>query len=155
VAATYSFSLTPLTHSKFNRLNLHDLVIILVRSLSNLVKKSDFMVVQRYCFVLATIMIGASSFLRYSHIATALRKPVSLVRRSIGVGAMSTSPSQLKKHEVFAEVNAPLLAMELPSNDSSDLLLKIRHTSAHILAMAVQRTFPHVKVTIGPWIESG
>lgn len=34
-------------------------------------------------------------------------------------------------------------------------LLRIRHTSAHVMAMAVQRLFPHVQVTIGPWIENG
>ncbi len=34
-------------------------------------------------------------------------------------------------------------------------LLKIRHTCAHILAMAVQSLFPETKVTIGPWTETG
>jgi threonyl-tRNA synthetase len=48
-----------------------------------------------------------------------------------------------------------LLAMELPTNDGSPNLLKIRHTASHVLAMAVQNLYPTVKVTIGPWIESG
>lgn len=43
----------------------------------------------------------------------------------------------------------------LPSNDSSDKLLKIRHTCAHVMAMAVQKLFPDAKVTIGPWIDNG
>lgn len=34
-------------------------------------------------------------------------------------------------------------------------LLKIRHTCAHILAMAVQTQFPETKVTIGPWTNTG
>jgi len=34
-------------------------------------------------------------------------------------------------------------------------LRRIRHTSAHVLAMAVQRLFPSVRVTIGPWIDNG
>ncbi|NER35460.1 MAG: threonine--tRNA ligase [Oscillatoria sp. SIO1A7] len=34
-------------------------------------------------------------------------------------------------------------------------LLRIRHTCAHILAMAVQTLFPETKVTIGPWTETG
>ncbi|NET30572.1 MAG: hypothetical protein F6K19_01030 [Cyanothece sp. SIO1E1] len=34
-------------------------------------------------------------------------------------------------------------------------LLRIRHTCAHILAMAVQSLFPEAKVTIGPWTETG
>jgi threonyl-tRNA synthetase len=34
-------------------------------------------------------------------------------------------------------------------------LLRIRHTCAHVLAMAVQTLFPETKVTIGPWTEMG
>jgi len=39
----------------------------------------------------------------------------------------------------------------------SDLkqLERIRHTCAHILAMAVQKLFPETKVTIGPVTETG
>lgn len=42
----------------------------------------------------------------------------------------------------------------LPTNDN-DHLLRIRHTSSHVLAMAVQQVFPEAQVTIGPWIENG
>ncbi|NET91398.1 MAG: threonine--tRNA ligase, partial [Kamptonema sp. SIO1D9] len=31
----------------------------------------------------------------------------------------------------------------------------IRHTCAHIMAMAVQRLFPETKVTIGPTTDTG
>jgi threonyl-tRNA synthetase len=44
---------------------------------------------------------------------------------------------------------------DLPTNDSDPNLLKLRHTSAHVMAMAVQRTFPEAQVTIGPWIDDG
>lgn len=44
---------------------------------------------------------------------------------------------------------------ELPTNDSDIDLLKLRHTSAHVMAMAVQQTFPEAQVTIGPWIDNG
>ena len=47
-----------------------------------------------------------------------------------------------------------LLSLELPTNDNINLL-KMRHTSAHVMAMAVQKVFPTVKVTIGPWIDNG
>ncbi|KAJ0744491.1 putative threonine--tRNA ligase [Helianthus annuus] len=43
----------------------------------------------------------------------------------------------------------------LPTNESSHTLLRIRHTCAHVMAMAVQKVFPDAKVTIGPWIEHG
>ena len=46
-------------------------------------------------------------------------------------------------------------AIVLPTNDNSDTLLRIRHTSAHVMAMAVQKLFPDVQVTIGPWIDNG
>jgi threonyl-tRNA synthetase len=44
---------------------------------------------------------------------------------------------------------------ELPTNENDVELLKIRHTSAHVMAMAVQRTYPEAQVTIGPWIDNG
>eukprot|EP00250_Pteridium_aquilinum_P033217 c5330_g1_i2 orf=97-2145(+) len=43
----------------------------------------------------------------------------------------------------------------LPTNESSEYLLRVRHTSAHIMAMAVQKLYPNAQVTIGPWIENG
>lgn len=44
---------------------------------------------------------------------------------------------------------------ELPTNNNDPDLLKIRHSSAHVMAMAVQQTFPEAQVTIGPWIDNG
>lgn len=43
----------------------------------------------------------------------------------------------------------------LPTNESSETLLRIRHSCAHVMAMAVQKLYPDAKVTIGPWIENG
>ncbi|MEB3333152.1 MAG: threonine--tRNA ligase [Synechococcaceae cyanobacterium] len=51
--------------------------------------------------------------------------------------------------------DAPTTAIQLPSSSESPALLRIRHSMSHVLAMAVQRLFPKVKVTIGPWTESG
>jgi threonyl-tRNA synthetase len=42
-----------------------------------------------------------------------------------------------------------------PSQTSAENLLRVRHTCAHVLAMAVQSLFPEIKVTIGPWTETG
>jgi len=44
---------------------------------------------------------------------------------------------------------------ELPTNENDDQLLRIRHSSAHVMAMAVQQAFPEAQVTIGPWIDNG
>ena len=44
---------------------------------------------------------------------------------------------------------------ELPTNESSDRLLRTRHTAAHVMAMAVQTMYPTIQVTLGPWIDNG
>ena len=45
--------------------------------------------------------------------------------------------------------------IELPRTSESEQLKKIRHTTSHVMAMAVQKLFPKAQVTIGPWIENG
>lgn len=104
-------------------------------------------------------MIRVSSFTRYLPLRPTLRigaKTINL-RRAFSVGAKSATEVQNVPigQLVVDASNAQLLAMELPTNENSMSLLKTRHTSAHILAMAVQKTFPKVKVTVGPWIDSG
>jgi threonyl-tRNA synthetase len=43
----------------------------------------------------------------------------------------------------------------LPKTSESEALKKIRHTTSHVMAMAVQKLFPKAQVTIGPWIDNG
>ncbi|BAZ15361.1 threonyl-tRNA synthetase [Calothrix sp. NIES-4071] len=45
--------------------------------------------------------------------------------------------------------------ISLPRTSESESLQKIRHTTSHVMAMAVQKLFPKAQVTIGPWIENG
>lgn len=45
--------------------------------------------------------------------------------------------------------------INLPRTSESETLKKIRHTTSHVMAMAVQKLFPKAQVTIGPWIENG
>ncbi len=55
-----------------------------------------------------------------------------------------------------AEVpGAGLTLADLPTSDQSENLLKIRHSCAHIMAMAVQKIHKGAQCTIGPWIERG
>lgn len=42
-----------------------------------------------------------------------------------------------------------------PEIEKKQNLERLRHTSAHILAMAVQKLYPETKVTIGPVTDSG
>jgi threonyl-tRNA synthetase len=48
-----------------------------------------------------------------------------------------------------------LQKITLPKTSESETLKRIRHTTSHVMAMAVQKMFPGVQVTIGPWIENG
>ncbi|KAL6135148.1 hypothetical protein ACLB2K_067376 [Fragaria x ananassa] len=66
---------------------------------------------------------------------------------------VSTQHDKLK--EAQKEKTDKLDRVVLPSNESSEKLLRIRHTCAHVMAMAVQKLYPDAKVTIGPWIENG
>lgn len=45
--------------------------------------------------------------------------------------------------------------VHLPRTSESENLKKIRHTTSHVMAMAVQKLFPKAQVTIGPWTETG
>ena len=51
------------------------------------------------------------------------------------------------------EASSPKI--HLPKTSESETLNKIRHTTSHVMAMAVQKLFPKVQVTIGPCIETG
>jgi threonyl-tRNA synthetase len=79
-------------------------------------------------------------------------------------GRILTSSSIMKfatSHRFMATVALPEqseteeIIEELPTNDNDDELLRIRHSSAHVMAMAVQQIYPEAQVTIGPWIDNG
>ncbi|KAF8073257.1 Threonine--tRNA ligase [Scenedesmus sp. PABB004] len=88
-------------------------------------------------------------------------------------GAASSAAPRLAGKNIFqlraaagaveaAEAAAPPAAqagaaeiVPLPTSDESDRLLRIRHSCAHVMAMAVQRLHKDAQVTIGPWIERG
>lgn len=56
----------------------------------------------------------------------------------------------------MAQANDDQLApIKLPKTSESDTLKRIRHTTSHVMAMAVQKLFPDAQVTIGPWTENG
>ena len=68
--------------------------------------------------------------------------------------------SDLLKPEIIMSVDSPVSdgapqAIHLPKTSQSDRLKRIRHTTSHVMAMAVQRLFPKAQVTIGPWTETG
>ncbi len=71
----------------------------------------------------------------------------------------------ISREVLAAKVNGALVALSTPVADGDEVELLtfddpdgarvFRHTAAHILAQAVKRLYPDVKLTIGPAIESG
>src|SRR5690348_11782069 len=50
---------------------------------------------------------------------------------------------------------APLQILTTRDKDDPDALFVLRHSSAHLLAEAVRRLYPGVKIAIGPPIDNG
>ncbi|MEA5571173.1 threonine--tRNA ligase [Calothrix sp. UHCC 0171] len=65
------------------------------------------------------------------------------------------SPNSPPQQSEQAEIVEKVEKMYLPRTSESENLKKIRHTTSHVMAMAVQKLFPKAQVTIGPWIENG
>ncbi|MBE9109475.1 hypothetical protein IQ273_08610 [Nodosilinea sp. LEGE 07298] len=55
---------------------------------------------------------------------------------------------------MVSQLSRPLPSDRIAPSDPQQLL-QLRHTCAHVLAMAVQRLFPETRVTIGPSTETG
>src|SRR6266705_5253850 len=57
--------------------------------------------------------------------------------------------------ELPLEAGRPTQILTTRDKDDPDALAVLRHSSAHLLAEAVRRLYPGVKVAIGPAIENG
>ncbi len=55
----------------------------------------------------------------------------------------------------MSKIESQIEPIKLPKTSESDQLKRIRHTTSHVMAMAVQKLFPKAQVTIGPWTETG
>ncbi len=69
-------------------------------------------------------------------------------------GKFSTT-NKVETDSSKTEDEPDLLMIDLPTNENSPNLVKTRHSTAHIMAMAVQKLYPQAQVTIGPWIDNG
>lgn len=54
-----------------------------------------------------------------------------------------------------ADTNEISLDYDLPTNEKNNNLLCVRHSTAHVMAMAVQKLFPQTRTAIGPWTDNG
>ncbi|KAL5794254.1 hypothetical protein ACOSP7_002848 [Xanthoceras sorbifolium] len=91
--------------------------------------------------------VPVSTQLRYGHAA--------LSASSTAASAVAAETPTLGGTEQTQKTVEETQKIVLPTNESSEKLLRIRHTCAHVMAMAVQKLYPDAKVTIGPWIENG
>ncbi|PXF48950.1 Threonine--tRNA ligase, chloroplastic/mitochondrial 2 [Gracilariopsis chorda] len=69
--------------------------------------------------------------------------------------SLVASVTSAAKDTPSPHIQPPPQPLSLPTNHSNPHLFRLRHTAAHVLAMAVQRLFPRAQVTIGPCIQNG
>ncbi|MES3036491.1 MAG: threonine--tRNA ligase [Bdellovibrionota bacterium] len=100
------------------------------------------------------IFLPDNSFKEFDHEPTALE-----VAQSIGprlakdtLGAKVNGAKEVQDLRTPLKNNDKIELITLKSEDANEVL---RHSGAHIMAQAVQRIWPEVKVTIGPVIENG
>lgn len=100
------------------------------------------------------IVLPDNSVKTFDHAPTALE-----VAESIGPRlAKETLGVKINGSQEIQDLRLPLAdgtKIELVTTRSPDANEVIRHSAAHVMAQAVQRIWPEVKVTIGPVIENG
>ena len=93
---------------------------------------------------------------------------LELPEGATGLDAARTIGPKLAEQAVLVRANGQVQDLRLPlkdgqpiqilttrDRDDPDALYVLRHSSAHLLAEAVRRLYPGVKVAIGPPIENG
>ena len=96
------------------------------------------------------------------------RSELELPEGSIGLDAARAIGPKLAEQAVLLRSNGSVRDLRLPladgeqiqilttrDRDDPDALAVLRHSSAHLLAEAVKRLYPGVKIAIGPAIENG
>jgi threonyl-tRNA synthetase len=100
------------------------------------------------------IILPDNSVKTFDHEPTALEVALSIGPRL----AKETLGVKLNGSKEISDLRLPLkdnTKVELVTTKSPDAIEVIRHSSAHIMAEAVQKLWPEVKVTIGPVIDTG
>jgi len=85
---------------------------------------------------------------------TSRRTPAHRLAASLTTPVQAASASS-STDAAAADEEENLFGFDLPTNDNSPQLLKTRHTTSHVMAMAVQKLHKEAQVTIGPWIDNG
>ena len=85
-----------------------------------------------------------------------------MIALCVGVAHAALRRSHTRKMVLFAAFsssrgnsNIDIASYVLPTNATHPQLATLRHSTAHVLAMAVQRLNPECKVALGPCTENG
>lgn len=100
------------------------------------------------------IVLPDGSKKSFDHEPTALEVAASIGSRL----AQDTLGVKLNGSQEIQDLRLPLkdgTKIELVTTKSADANEVIRHSAAHVMAMAVQSLWPEIKVTIGPVIDNG
>ncbi|MDE0518816.1 MAG: TGS domain-containing protein, partial [Bdellovibrionales bacterium] len=81
-----------------------------------------------------------------------LAEKVSPKKVSLTVGAFLNKSREISDLRTILQNGDHVNLVFLPSKEALEV---VRHSSAHVMAQAVQELWPDVKVTIGPVIENG
>ena len=105
-----------------------------------------------------TVVGLAQGFQPHPLLRYGARSATSIAGVSSRSAALRAQATDEHAGEAGADPSSPIAWKDakLPTNeDNAGNLLRIRHSTAHVMAMAVQKLFKGTKVSIGPWIENG
>ena len=105
-----------------------------------------------------TVVGLAQGFQPHPLLRYGARSATSIAGVSSRSAALRAQATDEHAGEAGADPSSPIAWKDakLPTNeDNAGNLLRIRHSTAHVMAMAVQKLFTGTKVSIGPWIENG
>ena len=105
-------------------------------------------------FVPAASKFGYRSMTVVTKSSSSSSTSSSMLRQNRRFMMATVAPSSSSSSSAVVDESSNDMVIELPTNDDEELLC-IRHSSAHVMAMAVQQIYPEAQVTIGPWIENG
>ena len=105
-------------------------------------------------FMSCCIQLPDGTFKKFSSCPSALdlAKSISENLAQKAVGVLLNKESEIKDLRTILRDGAQAEIITIPSDKALEV---VRHSSAHVLAQAVQNLWPEVKVTIGPVIENG
>ena len=81
---------------------------------------------------------------------------VSTQQTTRSLNMVATTPKITENGTPTTDISQINIAeYELPTNNNSPNLLRMRHSTAHVMAMAVQKLFPQTRTATGPWTDNG